>query len=213
MRKIIIIIVFMFTAMGLNAQSYYDIGIFGGGSAYHPDFVNPSFKAPKPAFGGVIKYNFNPRYAVRVNILSGQLTFADPEVFDTYTPVENANDLMEISTQMEFNFVPFRSRRNTKNNSTYVSLGLGYTRTFGNEIPNSVDNSLQICIPFTVGWKYDLTKRFGISFEWNVRKIFIGGEKNPAYFGGKENYWYSFAGIVIGYKFGGSDLGRIIWHI
>ncbi len=204
MKKIIIAIVFLFTTLGLNAQRYYDIGIFGGGSAYHPDFVNPSFKAPSPAYGGVIKYNLNSRYAIRGNFLSGQLAFADSTVFDTYFPVNSTNGLFEISAQMEFNFVAFESGRDARNNSTYVALGLGYTGTNGNDAKGSDENYSQVCIPFTIGWKYNISKRFGVSFEWNVRKIFIGCN---------EKHWYSFAGMVFAYKFGGSDLGRIIWHI
>jgi len=204
MRKIIIVAGFLILGLSLNAQSYFDIGVFGGASAYHPDLVNPSFKAPKPAYGGVIKYNLNPRIAIRANVINGQFVFADTSIYDSYSPVGTSNNMMDISSQLEFNFVPFKGDRKTKNYSSFIALGIGYTRTSGNSAIMSEDNYSQICIPFTVGWKYNITKRFGMSFEWNVRKIFIGNN---------EKHWYSFAGIVLGYKFGGSDLGRIIWHI
>ena len=198
---------------GINAQKYYDIGLFAGGSAYHPDFVNPSFNAISPSFGGLFKYNLNPRYGIRSSVIYGKFAFPDTTIFDKYVPFNDNSTFYEVAVQMEFNFVPFKGNLKFACNSTYVAIGLAYT---GSDVSIASAQGFysQIAIPFTVGWKYNLSKRFGVGVEWNVRKMIskkMGGQEifNKNY----QKHWYSFAGIVINYKFGGPDLGRIIWHI
>ncbi|MFC2118206.1 DUF6089 family protein [Bacteroidota bacterium] len=213
MKKLIITIIFFMSFYGINAQKYFDIGLFSGGSAYHPDFVNPSFKAIKPSFGGLVKYNLNSRYAFRSSIVYGQLAFPDSTIVDKYVPAQDISSFYEFAVQMEFNFTPFKGNLKTPCYSTYVAIGLAYTGS-DISITNAQGFYSQIAIPFTVGWKYNLSKRFGVGVEWNVRKMIskkMGGQElyNESY----QKHWYSFAGIVICYKFGGPDLGRIIWHI
>jgi len=197
----------------MNAQQYFDIGLFGGVSVYHPDYVNPSFKAPRPAYGGTIKYNLNSRYAWRASFTSGLMVFPDTLIVDKYEPLNINSQIYDVAAQMEFNFQPFKGDKNTKNHSVYVAFGIGYA---GTRITNGEEQNYysQITIPFNVGWKYSLNKRIGLSVEWNVRKMLNNKMGDPHILDNKyQKHWYSFAGVGISYKFGGSDLGRIIWHI
>ena len=120
---------FIVSFYGMNAQQYIDIGLFGGASVYHPDYVNPSFKAPRPAYGGLIKYNLNSRYAWRASFTTGSMVFPDTLIVDIYQPGNNNSKIYDVAAQMEFNFLPFMGDKNTKNHSVYVAFGIGYAGT------------------------------------------------------------------------------------
>ncbi|MDZ7634834.1 MAG: hypothetical protein U5L72_10620 [Bacteroidales bacterium] len=77
MRKATIIILLIATALPALAQRTADYGVSIGAVSYLGDTINGLLK-PGPAAQFFYRYNFNPRQAIRANIMAG------------YTPPLNA---------------------------------------------------------------------------------------------------------------------------
>jgi opacity protein-like surface antigen len=195
-----------FTAM---AQREANIGVFGGTSYYMGD-INPNrhFYRPAPSFGFLYRYNFNARYALRLNIFEVNLSGNDldfPGRLNPDRPVSPANfstSLLDMSVQGEFNFLSFTPNFGKWNYTPYLFAGAGGALV----ISSNTNATNTIAIPFGIGAKINITSRLSAGAEWGFRKTFsdrIDGVQNPS---GKQtwihnNDWYSIMGIFITYKF------------
>jgi hypothetical protein len=91
MKRLLAIFLIGFLALGAFGQPSVDIGVFGGGGTYFGDMTKTDFqKSINPAYGGFLRYNFNPRYGLRFNVLSG--TIGAEGEFDTMNPEEIPSD-------------------------------------------------------------------------------------------------------------------------
>lgn len=176
-----------------------EIGIFLGGSYYIGD-LNPLGhfgQFTKPAGGVVFRYNFNPRMAVRGNILVGSL-----EAHDEFSPSAAQNQrnlnfrspLQELSGQLEFNFLDYMIGNEKKKFTPYIFIGLAVfqfspkgqlgnnwvnLQPLGTEGQGLVGGAskkkyklTQMSLPFGVGVKANLSKNIGLTIEWGMRKTF-----------------------------------------
>jgi len=207
MKKIIIIAVFSGIIIGAKAQRKVDLGIFGGGSYYLGD-INQSkqFYSLSYAFGGLYRYNINPRYTIRGSIYYGNLQ-ADDQDFDNRFQRSRDNSfsgtVLDATLQFEFNFMPYSTFGRAGEYTVYTTGGIGMA--FINTSKSSPTSKL--VIPFGVGAKVNLGKKMGIGIEWGFRKMFydeMDGYENPIdpeYRSFIHNYdWYSIAGISLTYK-------------
>ena len=72
MKQLFVIFLIGFLAIKALAQPSVDIGVFGGAGTYFGDMTKVDFqKSINPAYGGFVRYNFNPRYALRFNVING----------------------------------------------------------------------------------------------------------------------------------------------
>lgn len=176
-----------------------EIGLFLGGSYYIGD-LNPNGhfnQFTKPAGGIVYRYNFNRRFAARANALYGNM-----EAHDSYSKSPSQrqrnlgfkSEIIELSTQCEFNFQNFEIGSDKTILSPYIFAGLaGFYFNPQGEIGNNwVDlqplstegeglaggsraskyKRLQLSVPFGVGVKVVFAKGIGLGFEWGMRKTF-----------------------------------------
>jgi len=207
MKKIIIIAVFSGIIIGAKAQRKVDLGIFGGGSYYLGD-INQSkqFYSLSYAFGGLYRYNINPRYTIRGSIYYGNLQ-ADDQDFDNRFQRSRDNSfsgtVLDATLQFELNFMPYSTFGRAGEYTVYTTGGIGMA--FINTSKSSPTSKL--VIPFGVGAKVNLGKKMGIGIEWGFRKMFydeMDGYENPIdpeYRSFIHNYdWYSIAGISLTYK-------------
>lgn len=193
-KKAVIAILMMVPFYGFG--QYLEFGPLGGVTYYIGD-LNPKihFNFSKPAFGGIIRYNFTPRWALRASIIAGKM-----EGDDTKTEaVKNRNlkftsNITEISLQGELHFFKFITGSQRNCITPYVFGGVGIMlfnpqtvvngemvslRDMGTEgqysaiyPERSPYNLTQICIPFGMGVKFSFAKRFCVTFEWGMRKLF-----------------------------------------
>jgi hypothetical protein len=200
-RKLFFILpVTLLLAFGSFAQQtkqYAEVGLFAGGSFYIGDLNAIPFKFTQPAAGVVFRYNFNPRLAVRFSGLYGNIKADDALSASIAAQQRNLNfksRIIEVSGQLEFNFLDFKIGEEQTILSPYIFLGiggfrfkpkanLGYTwadlqplGTEGQGLAGGAEKKkyklTQACIPFGIGAKINLTKVIGISFEWGMRKTF-----------------------------------------
>ena len=175
-----------------------ELGITAGAMYYIGD-LNPTKHYPKGtalAYGAVYRYNFDERYALRLQGLFGTLQASDADSPDSLQQLRNLHfrsRLFEASALLEINFFHYRAgKRDEKKNWTpFVFGGLAYFRaspqasindtwfdlqplgtegqgsSAGGE-PYKVD---QICIPFGAGLKFNF-HRLDLQLEWGLRRTY-----------------------------------------
>ncbi|MEI8085167.1 MAG: DUF6089 family protein [Paludibacter sp.] len=160
------ILCLMFTKA--SAQEVYkaEIGINAGGAYYLGDANNQLFKNMQPAFGGFFRYKFNPRLALKVELLSTSIKgdFVADNILYKLNKSVNSADIVG-----EFNFFDFEKNKNnrfSKTFSPYIFAGIGgmtgmYT---GQKIPI-------LGIPFGVGMKLKLADRWNLHAQWSNKLL------------------------------------------
>jgi hypothetical protein len=198
MKKLVLIILPLLIAATVSAQHSGEFGIFLGASYYTGD-LNPMGhfnNLTKPAGGGVFRYNFNPRLAVRINALYGIIEGDDASTNSFAQQQRNLqfkSNVMEFSGQGEFNFFDYRVGSEKHAFTPYLFLGVGVfnfapraylngswidlqplgTEGQGTPLSDRKKYKLtQVSVPFGVGIKTNLAKRIGLAIEWGMRKTF-----------------------------------------
>ena len=111
-QRLLIIILLAGTVTTLWAQVYkYEIGGMTGGAFYMGDAnKNTIFKGMNPAVGAVFRYNINFRWALKANLMWGQVsgkTEGMENVFPNNAQTSFNRSIMELGGQAEFNFFPY----------------------------------------------------------------------------------------------------------
>lgn len=241
-KYILFILVFFASNLAVKAQRLPDFGVLVGGTYYLGE-VNLSnhFYSPSLAYGVLGRYNLNSRYSLRGSVFKGQLAANDLDskyLYQNQRGVSFKRNVWDITAQFEFNFLSYGIKSHDENFTPYVAAGLalGYYTGFEAKIhsleviPEAVGlnsgSNFKLAIPFGVGMKVKLSKKWQIGCEWSFRKTFadnidgldgsagidfpdspgsidhvnLGGYKQRAY--DQDNDWYSFGGVFITYKFG-----------
>ncbi|MEO5674425.1 MAG: DUF6089 family protein [Chitinophagales bacterium] len=179
----------------------YDFGITAAGANYFGDLnTRTSFRFTNPAAGGFARMNFDDRIAVRLNINAAHVWADDAYSSSYYERTRNlgfSSGILEISTQAEFNFLPFSNySTNTATQkqryTPYVCAGLGVFHfqptavyngdkvrlqpvgTEGQGYPEYPDlkryHRTSSAIILGGGIKFRLLKNFGMQAEAAIRK-------------------------------------------
>jgi len=217
--RLIILILLLVNGVSSYAQKTLEGGVMFGG-LYYLGEINPSrqFHSTNVGIGIFARQNLNKRWAVRANILVGNLSANDQSFSRKYQQTRNIHfetPLLEISAQAEFNFLPYKLGA-TRHNSTYtpyLASGIGFAL-----ISNSI-KPYQLTIPISIGMKFAITKKLELGLEWSFKKTFtdyidnLSGKeydvqnmetpnknkyKQNAFFYNDD--WYSYAGVFITYK-------------
>ena len=112
MKNILFFCLFSLTITTISAQHKTDLGLFLGGSSYVGD-INPDrqFYKPRPAAGLLWRFNINKRFALRLNstyvMLSGNTKDFPNQVLPYRPDASFSTNLLDFSSQLEFNFLPY----------------------------------------------------------------------------------------------------------
>ena len=188
MQKICIFIVI---AMSLHpfaqAQKYTDMGVLGGVTYYIGD-LNPKtpFMMAKPAYGFLIRQNFNSRVSLRAQVLRG--TVAGDDATSKANLQRNLNfesTITEAGVQLEVNFFEYYigSKLHPITPFLFGGASMFFFKPIGTvngssvelqplttEGQNSPYNLYAFSMPFGLGVKYSISKLMGIGAEWGMRK-------------------------------------------
>ena len=192
----------------------WEIGLMLGGSNYVGD-INNMFKNGKDdskewnqfessfnmynvhIMGGVIaRYNFNPRWTLRVSVLFSKLSGEDSH-FDNARNLSFYTNIQDVAINGEFNFLDYRTGSLQHRVTPYIfggialfhfnpktdiidkngekqTLSLHDYHTEGQGFYDGRTNYhlLQVSIPFGLGMKFSLTKYVCLGLEWGFRKTF-----------------------------------------
>ena len=192
MRKALFILTLIIITLPAIAQRSADYGVSAGIVTYlgEQNPLNTFFK-PGPAAQIFYRYNINPRQAVRANLMGGYVT-----------PL--GQPIGELGATYEFNFFPYSTFRSRHvDYSPYIAGGaaISYMSPAGPFLS----------IPFSAGFKVNVTNQVGVEIEYGFRKTFtdkLDGLYQITDPGGEpvdqsrihNNDWYSFLGVSVTWK-------------
>ena len=201
MKNRLIFIILIMTALPALSQRSADYGASAGVITYIGE-KNPNsnvFYQPGPAAQLFYRYNFNPRQAVRANLMGGYI-------------MPLGSILGELGATYEFNFFPY---------STFRSRRVDYSPYIAGGAALSVVSSAGpfMSIPFSAGFKVNVADHIGVEIEYGFRKTFTDKMDGLNEITGpgelpKEarslihnNDWYSFLGVSVTWKIYNQLLG------
>lgn len=180
----------------LHAQSNtLEVGLSGGVSYYNGDIVpGTPFVMPKPAYGVIARYNFSDRWTAKITYTHAKVAGDDAKT----EAVKNRNlnfitTIDDISVTGEFNFMQYSTGNNKHKFTPYITAGAGFfffkpTTKYNNQVydlrslgtegqNNGYDGrkpykKYNFAAVFGLGFKYSLSKRFGLSAEWCLHRTF-----------------------------------------
>ncbi|MCP4552173.1 MAG: hypothetical protein GY834_09085 [Bacteroidetes bacterium] len=193
MKKVsVLIMILLLLKVSAYSQSMgIEVGLFAGGSYYLGD-INPGvhFQQTRSAGGVIARYNIDMRWSVRMSALVGQVKAAD-EISQAVNNRDLAFESMitDISSVVEFNFFPFINGSPQNYMTPYIFGGTSIfffnPKLNGEELKNYGTEGQNLryenrfpyatwgfALPFGVGFKYSLTEKIGVAFEWGMRKTF-----------------------------------------
>ena len=158
------------------SQDHLSISLFGGTSQYLGDInkTNPVYKSA-PSYGFGIASSKNLRYGMHLMVghhtLRGHTGDFDDFIYPGISPTTHrfSARLIDITATGEFNFLPYETYNIRKRNFTpFLFAGLGT-----NYFLSGQENQFPLIIPFGLGIKYNIFKRFSIGIQWTAKKTFF----------------------------------------
>ncbi len=160
--------------------------------------------------------NYQNGWSGKLALAAGTIKGSDKNPIDPLGEVRNASFrdfITEVSAQMNYDFLDFRTSKDLVKFSPYLSVGAGFFLI--NRVEKNAEYSdVQLMIPFGGGIKYSINPLWTLNFEFSARKLFydyldniseeeIQNKQNSNYqFGNwEDNDWYYFAGLSISYTF------------
>ena len=199
MKQIVLVTVSVLIMSTTFAQQAADFGLWGGASSYFGDMTKVNtLSSLRPAYGVYLRYNFNPRYGVRVGYLTGSVGFVgEYEVPGVEMNFEKRiNDYHALG---EFNFFKYIIGSKKHVITTYLLGGFGvssytylhdpvFLRLIGvgyltdplavnavNQLgldENFEENLLALHATLGFGFKFNIGRRWGVGAEAQLRKFF-----------------------------------------
>ena len=175
-----------------------ELGPFFGGSYYIGD-INPTrhFNRTQMAGGAIIRYNLNPRFALKGNVFAGSVEAYDSDSFDDFQRKRNLHfrsNILDFSAQLEFNFFEYMISNPEMPFSPYIFAGISLFRfnpqaeldgewydlqplgTEGQGMTEYPDRKAypltQFSFPFGLGMKLRITNNIACGVEWSLRRTF-----------------------------------------
>ena len=177
-------------SMFTNAQTM-EVGPYFGASYYLGD-LNPGthFKNSQMAYGGILRYNIDTRWAVKISGYYG--TVKSSSATSNFLPDRNLafeSKITDIAITTEFNFLSYFTGSHKNFWTPYISAGFSFfmfdpirdgipLQSLGTEGQNigymgrSPYNKFSFSIPFGLGVKFSIVKNLSASVFWEMHKTF-----------------------------------------
>ena len=166
----------MFSGLFSGAQTKALFGVSFGG-AYYQGEINwdKPFYQTHLSYGAHLRYILNNRYSLKGGFSLGWLSASDKDSKNSFQQIRRASfvtPFAEISGQIEFNFRKYVYGDKKYYYTPYLYLGSGLLIASWSHPP------YDFIIPFGLGYKISLSKKFEIGFEFGYRKVFSDGVDN-----------------------------------
>jgi hypothetical protein len=148
-----------------------EIGVWGGAGARTSSEM---FKKIRPAYGGVFRYKFSNRWALRVE--GGVIN-----LFSTYKPLNGTknqnytNPIIDLDLAGEFNFFDFEDNpfsRTSRIFTPYIFAGLGAVTHTYTDGSGQKSRDFHPIIPVGLGFKFKLAPRWNLNVQYAHRLSF-----------------------------------------
>lgn len=219
--KFCITILLFFIVLGSFAQKRDRSTELGGtaGVSYYFGELNPpatgQFRFVHPAFGMLLRRNYNSRFALKSTLIYGNLSGSDARAgistFEKNRNLAFKSMLVELSGHIEFMFYEFKVKDLNPYYSPYVFAGLSvFYFNPRPKIPEKPYSPVTPAFPFGAGVKLKFSHRLLMGLEWGFRRTFtdyiddISTVYPTGYQRGdsKNKDWFSFAGITLSVRIG-----------
>ena len=198
----IVLSIIFFIVSNANANAQYEpnqeFGILGGTGYYIGDLNNTHFNNIRAAGGITFRKNFDRRFSFKSSALYTNVYADDANSADDINKNRNLHfksDVIELSGQVEFNFLPyetgnalypftpfvftgvslfnFNPRAEASDGQWYALQELGTEGQGTTAFPNRKKYALtQMSIPFGGGFKIGVSDDVNIIIEYGLRKTF-----------------------------------------
>ncbi len=168
--------------------------------------------------GGQFFYvkNYQRGWSGKLALAAGIIKGSDNRPIDPLAEVRDASFrdfITEVSAQMNYDFLDFRSEKALVKFTPYISVGAGFM-LINRVDKNAQYSSIQLMVPFGGGIKYSISPLWSINLEFSARKLFydyidniseqeVTDKRNSDFqFGNwEDNDWYYFTGLSVSYTF------------
>ena len=175
-KRLVFIIICLFSVILSEAQTKALFGISIGG-AYYQGEINwdKPFYHTHFTYGAHMRYILSKRYALKGGLTLGWLSASDKDSKNSFQQVRRASfvtPFAEISGQIEFNFKKYIYGDKKYYYTPYMYVGGGLLIASWSHPPYN------FVIPFGMGYKISLGKKFEVGVEFGYRKVFSDGLDN-----------------------------------
>jgi len=211
--------IFLLSITLVQAQTYEAGVILGGTNALSDVGSQKHLSLSNFGFGLLFKWNKSQRYAWRAGLSYTNLSFNDKEAQDPARILRNLNGntgLLELSTGLEVNFLPYNLHRFGPVFTPYIYSGLtvfryDYNYFDSGNLMDTQKKDISFALPIHFGLKARVGSNSILGAEIGVRYTFTDNldGSNPInsnfavyQFGNiNNNDWYVFSGISFTYTF------------
>ena len=142
MKRIVLVTLGVLLMSNIFAQQSADVGIWGGTGTYFGDMTKIDLQSSlKPAYGAYLRYNFNPRYGVRLGLITGQIG-AEGEYEGRSMLFEKR--VTDVDILGEFNFFRYIMGKKKNSITTYLLGGFGVSMFKYDYAPNFLRNEVHL---------------------------------------------------------------------
>ncbi len=217
MIKKYLILVVSILSFSASAQ-LYEAGVVVGGSNYIGDIGSERYIWPNDfAFGGIFRYNHNPRVTYRAKVMYFSISDNDADSDNAGRQQRGysfQNNIFEVSAGLEFSWWDYSLFSDDYRQTPYMFFdiaAINYKTVDGQNTNGdfTYKNKTSVAVPFGLGYKAAVADNLVLSAEVGFRLTFsddldYNNEDYPELdFGNpNSNDWYVFTGISLTYSFG-----------
>ena len=185
------VILYLCLNTSAKAQTDLEVGLFIGDSYYLGD-LNPDvhFKMAQLAYGAILRYNIDDRWAVKLGITRGTVKGSSEKTgFLPGRGLSFESPITDFSVVGEFNFFPYFTGSRWNWITPYLYAGIGWfmfqptsggvkLQPLGTEGQNigyegrKPYSTNGINIPFGLGVKVSIGRKIGLTAFWELHKTF-----------------------------------------
>ena len=200
--QVISIVLTTLLSLGINTKGhaqFHEAGVFSGGMGFVGDVGETkgfnSLANLKFAHGIVYKYNIDEYISLRASFTKGEILADDvdaEEVFKQNRGLDFRSDITEFAAIIEYNFFKAKRGKEDRHHTPFVFAGVSYFKFNPQSDYNGVTYNLQelgtegqllggkddryslnqLAIPFGMGYKVNMGKKWRLTAEFNLRKTF-----------------------------------------
>ena len=217
-KRLLVTSFFFIAAFNTSKAQLIEYGGGVGAFNYSGDLIR-GFQVSNatPGIFGVYRLNLSNAVSTRFSLTYGSLQGSDDNPIDPFARQRDFQfkiNMLELSAAFEYYFLDFKSKHARVKFSPYVFAGFGLFKIYGRDFRELNYNSIQPALPFGVGYKQLINRKFSVSVEYGARRTFFdrlddlsdGDQalKNFQYGNPNDPDWYHFVGISFTY---------ILWDI
>jgi len=198
MKKGVLTVIAVLLSVSGFGQKTADIGLWGGASTYWGDLQEVEFsQSVNPVYGAFFRYNFNARVSLRAIYLFGKINavgYIEGRLWDDLSDISydlppdwSPKMIHDFSFMIEINYLKYVLGLKKTPVSPYIMGGVGvmyfpytldpraiymFNQRHNKEDIEVNESVMAPVIPFGMGVKTHIGKRFGIGAEFIIQKLF-----------------------------------------